>query len=164
MMRSLLALHKSVLFLRYDAERGFGQRRTINVWWRGQSSNADLMLLLAHLIQQHRTWKEARIRLLLVIDSEEGAKPYREHMRRLLQDIRVEAEPIIIVRTDAGKALTEIIAEWSRDADLTLLGIHLPGPTEVKRYSQGLHELIQAVGTVLLVRNAEVEEDLLSTG
>ena len=31
MMRDLVALEKSVLFLRYDLERGFGQRKIINV-------------------------------------------------------------------------------------------------------------------------------------
>ena len=164
MMRSLVLLGKSALFLRYDPNRSFGQRRIINVWFRGQSSNADLMLLLAHLIRQHRTWREAEIRLLLIIDNEEGAEPSRAHMRQLLANVRVEAEPIIIIRPTSETSYSSLIADWSHNADLTLLGIKLPDADDVAAYSQNLHEFVQAVGTVLLVRNAEVDEDLLSTG
>lgn len=164
LMRRLVILHKSVLFLRLDPERGFGQRKIINVWWRGQSSNADLMLLLAHLIRQHRTWKDANVRLLIIIDSEEGAAPYRTHMERLLQEVRVAAEPVTIVREDASQSYTDIMAEWSQEADLTLLGIKLPEADDIESYSHNLNGLVQVVGTVLLVRNAEIAEDLLSTG
>ena len=164
MMRDLITLQKSVLFFHYDPERGFGQRKIINVWWRGKSSNADLMLLLAHLIQQHRTWKEAKTRLLLVIESEKGINPYQAHMERLLQEAHVEAELVIIARPDPAKPLTEIIAEQSQNADLTLLGIHIPEADMIEAYSHRLNDLAQAVGTVLLVRNAETDENLLSTG
>ena len=164
LMRKLVALEKSVLFLWHNHERGFGRRKIINVWWRGESSNADLMLLLAYLIKQHRTWKEAEVRLLLIIDNPEGINPYQDHMEALLHTIRVEAKPVIIANSDAKTPATQIIADHSKDADLTILGVHLPKPEEIDDYVCGLHKLVESVGTVLLVRNAGSEEDLLSTG
>jgi amino acid transporter len=164
LMRHLVALGKSVLFLNYDAQRGFGQQKIINIWWRGRGGNADLMLLLAHLIKEHRSWEGAKIRLLQVIMSEKEQKPTEKHLEELLSEVRVKAKPIVIVRLTPEQPLTEVIAEWSRDADLTLLGILLPEAEQADAYSHNLNELVQAVGTVLMVRNAQLDEDLLSTG
>jgi hypothetical protein len=55
---------RSVLFLRYDDNRGFGRKGRIDVWWRGRDRNAELMLLLAHIIRQSLPWECARIRIL----------------------------------------------------------------------------------------------------
>lgn len=164
LMRRLAVLKRSVLFLSYDPERGFGQRRTINVWWGGRGGNADLMLILAYLIRQHRTWQGARIRLLRIIDNPDGRKQTEAHMQTLVNEVKVNAEPVVIVREDPAESVSTLIAAWSDNADLTLLGIQLPDETETAIYTQRLDELVQAVGSVLLVRNAQAGDDLLSTG
>ena len=164
MMRDLVALEKTVLFLHFDQERGFGERKVINVWWRGQDSNADMMLLLAHLIRQHRTWKEAEIRLRLIVDNEEGVAPLQTHMEALCAEIRVKAIPVVIVRQDESISYSDMIAEASTEADLSLLGVKLPESGDVETYAESFNDLVQRVGTVLLVRNSQADEDLLSTG
>ncbi|MCB0013113.1 MAG: hypothetical protein KDE34_14480, partial [Anaerolineales bacterium] len=68
LLRSLVHLNKNVLLLHHDDTRGFGQRRAINIWWKGRGANADLMLLLAYIIRQHPEWRQADIRLLRIID------------------------------------------------------------------------------------------------
>lgn len=164
LMRQLVAVRKSVLFLNYNYERGFGQKQIINVWWQGRGGNADLKLLLAYLIQQHGDWFQSQIRLLRIIDGKDGIAQTQAHLEQMLADVRVEAEPMVIVREDARKSIAEVIKENSFDADLTLLGMKLPAKEESAPYSRRLDELIQGVGTVLLVRNAQLDEDLLTTG
>ena len=164
LMRSLVALGKSALFLHYHQERGYGEKKIINVWWRGRSANADLILLLVHLIKQHRAWKSVQVRLLQVISDEKKVPESRAELEKLLSDVRVEAEPVVIVREDPLQSITHLMAEWSRDADLTMLGMQLPQANRVESYGQRLEELVKAVGTVVLVRNAEEDEDLLSIG
>ncbi|MEM7028835.1 MAG: amino acid permease [Chloroflexota bacterium] len=164
MMRDLVALEKTVLFLHFDQGRGFGNRKVINVWWRGQDSNADMMLLLAHLIQQHRTWKDAQIRLQLIIDNEEGVAPLQAHMEALCAQVRVQAVPVVIVREDETVTYSDMIVEASGEADLSLLGIKLPEADDVESYAENFDKLVQRIGTVLLVRNSQADEDLLSTG
>jgi PHD/YefM family antitoxin component YafN of YafNO toxin-antitoxin module len=158
LMHNLVKLHKSVLFLRFDEERGFGRRKNINVWWRGRSDNADLIMLLAHLISRHSSWEGAHIRLLRVINSEEGRIQTEAHLKALLEQVRVEADPIVIVRDRQGQTVTDVIMEWSRDADLTLLGMDAPAPENAADYAARLDEFILAVGTTLLVRSGEEEE------
>ena len=164
LMRQLVAVRKSVLFLNYDTERGFGQKKVINVWWQGRGGNADLKLLLAHLIQRHGDWFHAEIRLLRIIDGEDGVIQTEKHLQQMLADVRVEAEPVVIVRENTKQPISQVIKANSADADLTLLGMKLPTAEEAAGYSRRLDELVQAVGTVLLVRNAELDEDLLTTG
>ena len=45
LLSTLFELEKSVLFLHFDEKRGFGNKKVIDVWWRGRSGNGDLMLL-----------------------------------------------------------------------------------------------------------------------
>ncbi len=157
-MNSLVRLNKSVLFLNYDRERGFGRKRTISVWWRGGGGNADLMLLLAHLIRQHPAWEGANIRLMRIITGREGQEATKAHMNQLLRRYRLEAETVIIVRENRSQAVPEIIAEWSTDSDLTLLGMNVPEAELGAAYAERMGELIGPLGTVLLVRGAQQEE------
>ncbi|MEM7348290.1 MAG: amino acid permease, partial [Chloroflexota bacterium] len=160
--RTLALLEKSVLFLHYDETDGFGQYQTINVWWGGGGDNADLMLLLTHILRRHRVWDDANVRLIRIIDGEEGLEQTRDHLVELLNRVRVEAEPVILVQDN--KAIATIIAEESKSADLTLMGMMLPETEQAAEYSQRLNALVESVGTVLLVKNSQTDEDLLSTG
>ena len=121
------------------------------------------MLLLAHLIQQHQSWRDSRVRLLRIVDSEDAVRDTRAHMAQLSETARVQVEPVVIVRSDGAQPLSDLIAERSADADLTLLGMRLPDADEVEAYCDRLNDLVQAVGSVLLVRNAELGEDLLTS-
>jgi amino acid transporter len=161
LMHDLVAFRKSVLFLKNDPENGFGEHKSINVWWKGKGGNADLMLLLVHLIGHHRSWRNATTRLLRVVDTPEAVESTRTHMQELLNTVRVDAKPVIIVRSDPSQRLVDLIAEKGLTADLTLVGMQLPLLEDVEAYSQRLDRLTDAAGTVLLVRNAERDEDLL---
>ncbi len=160
LMDTLAALEKSVLFLRYDDGRGFGQRRVIDVWWRGRSRNADLMLLLAHIVAQDPEWADAKIRLLRIIPGAEGQAQTQAHLQALLDQVRVAATPIVIV-AGTDESIGDIMQKWSQDTDLTFLGMNRPAPEERESYSQWLNDFIAPLGTVILVQNADEIDELL---
>ncbi|MDH3676551.1 MAG: hypothetical protein OES12_13730, partial [Anaerolineae bacterium] len=160
LLRTLVQLRKSVLLLNFDEQRKFGRQKIIDVWWGGRGGNADMMLILAYLIRQHQSWYGAEIRLLRIINSHEGQDQCETHMEQLLQSVRVKADAVIIVRSDPEQPLAEIISAHSRNTDLTVLGIQVPELDQVEAYSQYLDELMQGVGSALLVRSAQ-PEDLL---
>jgi hypothetical protein len=83
-------------------------------------------------------------------------------MVQLLKEVRVDAEPVILVHQEADRPVTDLIAAASRDSDLTLLGLNLPDVEHVAAYAEAVEKMIDGVGTVLLVRNAEADEDLLA--
>lgn len=162
LMRDLVALRKSVLFLYSSSEQGFGKRNRIDVWWQGRGGNADLMLLLTYLIERHPSWQKAEVRLLRVVRDEMGVPETRAHMQALLDDVRVEAKPIIMVESDSSVPFVQIIQSASEETDLTVLGMGLPTADEAEEYADRLNDLVRAAGTVLLVRNGQSDFDLLN--
>lgn len=159
-MREISDLGKSTMFLHVDAERGFGEHRSIDVWWGGRGGNADLMLLLAHVIRLNGRWAGADLRVLRLVDSREGIEPSRRHLENLLADVRVDATPRIIVQ-DEGVSLASLIATHSGPSDLTLIGMRRPGAERAADYGRRLQALVESVGTLLLVHNGRPREDLL---
>lgn len=159
--RRLVALKKNVLLLAVDEQKGFGKHQTIQVWWGGRDSNADLMLLLAHLVRLHRDWRGASIRLLRITDGKAGVDAIKENMQEMLELVRVEAEPVVIVREDPNQSVTDIICQNSTEADLTFLGISLPGEDSLEADATRIHEQVKRIGMVLLVRSGQTEAELL---
>ncbi len=162
-LRNMADLRKSVLFLRVDPERGFGAGHVIDVWWGGRGGNADLMLLLGHVISRHGDWGEAELRLSRIIEHETGRAQTQAHMESLLEEVRVAATPRIIVRPQR-MPVHQLLSEHSRDADLSILGMQIPEADQSQAYGERLNELVNAVGSVMLVYSAQPQEDLLGAG
>lgn len=160
--RDLADLGKSVLFLHMDEPRGFGERRLIQVWWGGRGGNGDLMILLAHLIDRHRDWDGASLRVMRMVGRPEAIESVREDTERLLEEVRVDAEVRVILREDKGRPFTDVLAEHSAEADLTVLGMQRPEARDAEAYGEGLHALVEAAGTTLLVLNGEPDEASLT--
>ena len=161
LLSTLYELGKSVLFLHHDENRGFGNHKIIDVWWRGRSGNGDLMLLLAHIIAQNPTWEGSSIRLLQILPRGEGREQTEAHLRALLDSVRVNAEPVVIVPPQ-DEPFPETVKTWSAQTDLTLLGMNRPDAEDRARYGNQLNDWLSAVGTVLLIHNGQTE-DLLET-
>lgn len=161
LMRDLVILDKNVVFLHHDPAVDFGEQQLIHIWWKGKGGNADLMMLFAYIIQSHPTWRRARVRVLRVVDSAEAIPSTHAHLSALIEEVRVEAEPLIIVRSDPKQRLTELIRERKLRADLSLIGTTIPDPADDASYAERLNALADALGTVLIVHNAQREEDLL---
>lgn len=160
LLRGLVALEKSVFLLHVDDIVGFGNRAVIDVWWRGRGGNADLMVLIAHLIRQHRSWAGARIRVLRAIDGEEGREQTRLHSEDLLARARVDAESIVIVKDRPDQPFADILETHSARSDLTLIGLNVPSEEQGTEYVRRVDEALRRIGTVLLVYGAQ-HDDLL---
>ena len=161
LLRALSDLEKSVLFLDVNDKRSLGRQGVVNVWWGGRGGNADLMLLLGYLISRHNDWQGAELRLSRIIENEEGEAQTRAHMNALLEDVRVDATANIVIRNDPSRPIEDLFAEHSQDVDLTILGMQVPEDSSTEAYAERLEAFAQAVGTVLLVYNAQPDEDLL---
>ena len=98
----------------------------IDIWWRGRDRNAELMLVLAHIIGQSPSWERAKIRVIRMLESEEGRKGAEEHIARILKAARVDATPMVLVRTDPELPFTKVLERVSGESDLVLLGLRVP--------------------------------------
>lgn len=153
------SLRKSVLLLSYDDERGWGEHGRIDVWWGGKSRNGELMLLLAHIIRGHRHWAGAKVRILQISEDEQHAEETRQRLEELLGEVRVKATPKVVVRHE-GEDVQDTIARTSGGSDLTVIGMQMPEPDNLRELGAWMRGLNDRLGTALYVRSAETEDVL----
>ena len=162
--RRLIALKKSALFLYYDPDLGFGQRRRIDVWWRGKDRNAELMLILAHIISRSHPWDDAVIRVLRLLNTEEARQGVEQELTSLLQSVRVDAEAVVLVRSEPGQPFNEVLAQSSKGTDLVFLGLPIPDPDAMEAQAKAVNDLLPHTVSTLLVRSGETEDVLSGEG
>jgi len=158
--RKLTAMGMSVLFLNYNEVKAFGRQKQIDVWWRGQDENAELMLMLAHIVSRSPTWQDAAIRVVRVLEKEEARKGVEAHIARLLQTVRVEAEPVIMIESDLEHSFPAIFERATRQSDLVFLGLPSFEAGEFAARRRFLQDLLQRAPSTVLVRSAEVADIL----
>ncbi len=90
----------------------------IDVWWSGDATS-HLMLIMAYLMTRNELWRDARIRLLAISNSQSGDQAV-DNLRKLLEDVRIDAEPEIIETPN-----TDSIVESSGDSSLVFLPFRL---------------------------------------
>jgi hypothetical protein len=157
-VRRLERLNKSVVIARIQPgllprER---EERTIHVWWGGLQRNSDLMLLLAHLLSRNPEWRNAAIRVLSVASNEHMKSNTEAYLNRLLPEIRITAEPFVMLRPK-DRTIRSIISGESADADIVFLGLDVPEKEEdMPAYAERLAELSDPLRTVFFVKNASL--------
>ena len=157
-VKDLMSLKKSAIFLKFDADRGFGRKELIDVWWRGKDRNGELMLLLAHIIAHSPAWEGAKIRLIRRVSAQNSHQAAEESLKKLLRSVRVEAELVTIAGREPGEPFTAMLTETSEHSDLVLLGLGLPEPSNLETQANYVNDVLRAAPTVLLVRSGETED------
>ena len=92
----LVQLENSLMLVNFDNARRFGRRRVIHVWWGGLQANGGIMLLTAYLIKAHYRWRDAVVRVLTVVDTEEQKSLAFEGLGRVFESARLKAEPAVL--------------------------------------------------------------------
>lgn len=153
MLRDLSGLEKSLLLMNYDENRRFGHRKDIHIWWGGLQANGGLMLLLAYLTISYHRWRQARVTILTVVDSEQAKEQAEQRLTGLFSSARLEACPKVILRE--GKSIRSLMSEHSGGADLAILGLRLPDEGEdVQTVFDHYNHLLAVLPTTLLVHSA----------
>jgi hypothetical protein len=93
----------------------------IDVWW-GATVNGSLMLILAHLLQSNREWRDHHIRTLLIVRDSSEAPARRETLVAILEQSRIEAICEVLI---SSAAPLQLIQEYSDDAAVTFVGFNL---------------------------------------
>ncbi|MEB3212504.1 MAG: Na-K-Cl cotransporter [Leptolyngbyaceae bacterium] len=119
---------RSVIILRENAEKQFGNYQRIDVWWGGMQGNGGLMLLLADLLRNTIEWRNADIMLKLVVPDAAAADAAHTNLNEIIQQLRIDAIPKVIVAN--GRPFDEILKTSSGFADLVFLGMADPDAIE----------------------------------
>jgi amino acid transporter len=154
MTQKLIDLDYNVLYMDYDQGRGFGQREQIDLWWRGISNNAELMLQIAKFISFNADWRKAHIRILLVNDYNVDRRIIENRISGLLEEFRLKAEIKVIDNHIDRKPFYHILKIHSLKSDLVLIGIPHIIEGEEQKFVQNTNDLVEVIGTTLLVKGS----------
>jgi len=152
MIEALHDARRNVLVVHHNPERGFGERRTIDVWWRGLRRNGGLMMVLAYLLSSSVSWRGADVRLKMVLPSDAALEGTRRNLVALAEDLRIGASPHLIPAR--GRTFDEILRSSSADADLVFLGMADPGEGFTEYY-ESLAERIAGLPSTVFVLASE---------
>ncbi|MBT8318427.1 MAG: amino acid permease, partial [Lutibacter sp.] len=108
------------------SDKGFGYKRDIHIWIRKVDyENANLMILISYIILGHPDWKNGQIKIFATFKKEDLLKE-QSNLIELTSTgrIPISANNIHVLPLDENKNRTDLINEYSADADLTLIGFH----------------------------------------
>ena len=154
-LRTANALKMSQVVVRGEELPAPHGRKRIDVYWRGRD-NGSLMLLLAHLLTRNWEWADSRIRLIRVVEREEGSEPARRALQEMVEAARLDAETFVPVSTDP---FVETLRRHSADASCIFLGFILPEELSHDQAIQGSWvRMLDGMPTTILVNNAGTSE------
>jgi hypothetical protein len=131
-----------------------GKPRRIDVWWRGRK-NGSLMMLLAHLLGTNDDWEGAEVRLLRLIEDEEGRAPAEAALEALAHEARLAVTPRVIV---SGESFPRVLRAHSCDATCVFLGFEPPPAEEREERHRSLAAAMKGLPTVILINSRGGED------
>lgn len=143
---------RNVMVVHDNEDKGYGDRKRIDIWWGGLKGNGGLMIILGYLLQSSRDWYDAEVRLKMVVQDEQAETDAKQNLVRIVDKIRTGAKPEVIVAN--GRSFNEILHESSRDADLVFMGMAEPGD-RFTAYYENLQQRLSGLPTTIMVLAAE---------
>ena len=72
----------------------------IDIWWIVH--DGGLLILLAYVLSQHRTWKSCKLRVFTVAQLEDNSVQMKKDLEKFLYHLRIEASVEVIEMSDSG--------------------------------------------------------------
>ncbi len=131
---------RNILILNHNPEKGFGNKKRIDVWWGGLKANGGLMITVAYLIANSADWQGCKLNIKMVVATEKAAEGAKKNLEAIVKNLRMEAKAEVIAAD--GKAFKDILLEKSKDADLVLMGMKHPtlASTDLHKTTNGSEE------------------------
>ncbi len=145
-------LNRNVFIVANDDKKGFGDRGQVDIWWGGVKGNGGLLLILGHLLKGGRSWRDAKITLKMMVNTENSAKDAKRNFSKIITRLRIDAGLEIIV--SQGREFDEVLHHSSKDADMVLLGLAVPDENFMEYYKR-MQKLISPLPTTILVLAAD---------
>ncbi|MEX1368462.1 MAG: AAA family ATPase [Nannocystaceae bacterium] len=163
LLRDTVEQDFNLLLLHHDPQRGWGQRRRIDVWWRPQQGNVELSLSLMRLLTRFESWQGAQLRFLLVSEDSALSDDLLHAMRGVLEQARTEAKVKVVVSPSQAYGFESTVRQESSDADLVVMGLPASSKLDPQRLA-ALDEMLQGLGTTLLLQGSSLFGEVLPVG
>ncbi|MCF8365564.1 MAG: hypothetical protein K9H16_07275 [Bacteroidales bacterium] len=142
----------SSAFLNYDYKRGFGNYKTIDIWWKGSGRNLSFAITLIRHFTSTGDWKDAKVRLLISIDRKTLIEKAHKILTEIIDSYRVNMEVKVINNSTDLYSWKEIIKTESANADLTILGLSSIDHHAFENFYDDVDYLKSSLGSMLLIQ------------
>lgn len=160
MIKRINELDVNLLLMDYDKRFGFGNYKTVDIWWRGSGNNGNLILNLMKFLWVSENWRDAKLRLLVGNPNNENSDKIRKHAEQVLNNMRIDAEIKIINNQIEQKPFYELIRTESLETDLIILGLPEVKEGQEEKFVADTDNLMQDIGTVILIKASSQFENL----
>lgn len=127
---------------------------TLDVWYR-DSNTGRLMMMLAYLMTRSDPWKDARLRVLTSAESGRDREVRVHEIEAMLDDIRIEADPVVVDTMDVATVQAESAA-----AGCVFLPFRLTRDGPSGPFGGDLAELLDGLGlTALVLAASDIDLD-----
>ncbi|MCF8298242.1 MAG: amino acid permease, partial [Saprospiraceae bacterium] len=159
-IQTLSNLDLNILMMDYDKRYGFGQRKLIDIWWRGAGNNGNLALTLAKFLWLSDDWREAKVRLMIVNPNNDEKDVILNDAIQALDNLRIKADVKIINNQIERKTFYQIIRVESVNSDLIFIGVPEIEIGTEREFVKETNALCKDIGTVVLIKASTYFKDL----
>ena len=159
-IRDLGVAGKNILLVKFNKGSNWQDKHheNIHIWWGGQATNGDLMLILAYMLQLNREWSKATITISAVVEAPEQQVTRERSIRYSLAEARIQANVQILLKGEEG--FTAILHRESAAADIVFMGLQHTDEGQEYKHAQKLESLAQAGKIVVFTQNNSSKEAL----
>ena len=161
LINKFIQLDYNLLIMDYDREAGFGEHKTIDVWWNGTGNNISFPLTVNRFLLTTDDWYKAGIRIFIYADlylADHAKIQYR--MDDLAEELKINAEiNLLDIGTD-NRPLNEIIKSVSGHADLIYLDLPTAKQENMLEFFKYTDALCHETGTVILYQASSHFQDI----
>jgi len=160
LINTISELDLNILLVDYDKRFGFGNKKTIDIWWRGSGNHGNLALTLSKFLLLSDDWENAKIRLLIVNYENDKTSVIRKKANSYLENLRIDAEVKIINNEIERKPFYDLMKIESKNSDLVFLGISEIEKGKEAEFVEKTNALMHKIGTVVLVKASSLFKEM----
>lgn len=145
MVQKICNSNKNLLIVREKDITGGSEMKHdfIDIWWGKSRNNVPLMIAIAQLLRYGEKWKNARLTIKTIVNSEESRSDTISNLTSYVSHARIDATVEVIVNKE-GREFMEVIKESSSHANLILIGMkHFEKDDTVKSYSDYYRDFLK---------------------
>lgn len=152
MIQRIYELDVNLLLIDYDKRYGYGDYKTVDIWWRGSGNNGNLALNLMKFLWASENWQDAKLRLLIGNPVNENAVKIKQHAEEVISNMRIDAEIKVINNQIDQKPFYDLIRTESINTDLIILGMPDVQEGREEEFVKNTNDLMHKIGTVVLIK------------
>ncbi|MBN1252039.1 MAG: amino acid permease [Bacteroidales bacterium] len=148
----LYELDLNIVLMDYDKRYGFGDKNSIDIWWRDEGQNNNLSLFLAKFLILNDDWANSKLRLIIVSDKSLQNEQIFKKAQCVIENLRIETEIKIINNQIDQKDFYDIIRIESKETNLVFIGIPDIEENKESEFVENTSKLLTDIGTVVMIK------------